>query len=378
MRLTFWLSVAIAVYVYAGYPALARVLARWRTPTRRDDEYRPTVSLVIAAHDEEKVLRQKLENSLALDYPRDRLEIVVASDGSTDGTNEIARAYADAGVVLHEIQPRGGKTRALNLTVPRTTGEVLVLSDANTMYRPDALCCLVRHFADATVGAVTGDVRLVNSADEYAASEGLYYRYERWLQGVESRLNSVVGADGAMYALRRAAFAPIAPGVIVDDFVISMNVACAGYRVIYDPEAVAIEQGTRTSTEEYRRKVRIVAGGLQALFGGHGVPSIRQPLLLWSYVSHKALRWLMPIVLIAAFAASAALAAASTRYAIAFVAQLLFYAAAVLRWLDVAGFRTGGGRAVPYYFCLVNGAALVGLWRAIMRTQPVTWQRAAR
>src|SRR5262249_30096749 len=155
-------------YVYAGYPLLLAIAARLGSPTRRRDGYCPSLSLIIAAHNEEGVIRSKIENSLALDYPREQLQIVVASDGSDDQTNAIVREYADAGVVLHEIRPRGGKTRAIDLTVPDTCGEILVLSDANTMYRPDALRRLVRHFADSSVGAVTGDVRLVESAQQYA------------------------------------------------------------------------------------------------------------------------------------------------------------------------------------------------------------------
>lgn len=378
MRVMFWMSVALVLYVYAGYPLLLALASLRRRPTRCNDSYRPTVSLIIAAHNEEKMLREKLENSLALDYPSDRLEIVVASDGSVDDTNAIAREYAAANVILHDIRPRGGKTRALNLAVPRATGDILVLSDANTMYRPDAIRRLVRHFADATVGAVSGDVRLVDSADQYAASEGLYYRYERWLQRRESRLGSIVGADGAMYALRRCAYRPVPPHVIVDDFVISMNVACSGSRVIYDSAAIAIERGTLSSSEEFGRKVRIVAGGLQALMTGQGVPSVTRPVLLWCYVSHKVLRWLMPLVLLSAFAGAAAVAPEDARYLAALLVQMGFYGIAALRWAGVAGFRRGIGAAVPYYFCLVNGAALAGLWRAAWRTQAVTWQRVAR
>ncbi|MDH3604875.1 MAG: glycosyltransferase, partial [Candidatus Tectomicrobia bacterium] len=187
MSIIFWLSLALIVYVYMGYPLVLLAAARFARLTRHDETYLPTVSLVIAAYNEEKVLREKLENSLALDYPEDKLEIVVASDGSTDLTNEIAASYASRGVRLHHVSPRGGKTRALNRVVPRTHGDILVLSDANTMYQPDAIRKLVRHFADPRVGAVSGDVRLVDAAETHAHSEGLYYRYERWLQRMESR-----------------------------------------------------------------------------------------------------------------------------------------------------------------------------------------------
>jgi cellulose synthase/poly-beta-1,6-N-acetylglucosamine synthase-like glycosyltransferase len=378
MRVIFWLSAVLVAYVYAGYPLLLALVSRWRRSTTLDETHRPEVSLVIAAHNEEKVLREKLENSLALGYPRERLQIVVVSDGSEDGTAALAREYADRGVILLDVWPRGGKTRALNLAVPQTTGEVLVLSDANTMYRPDAIARLVRHFADPAVGAVSGDVRLVDSAQAYAASEGLYYRYERWLQRLESRLGSIVGADGGMYALRRSLYAAVPASVVVDDFVISMEVARRGARVIYDPEAIALEQGTLSATEEFRRKVRIVAGGIQALLAGHGVPSMRRPLLLWSYLSHKVLRWLMPLPMLGAFVTSAASAGGGGFYAVALAAQVSFYAVAVLHWARVPGLVRARASAIPYYFCLVNGAALAGLCRAVARPQAATWSRATR
>jgi cellulose synthase/poly-beta-1,6-N-acetylglucosamine synthase-like glycosyltransferase len=378
MRLTFWLAAAAIAYVYAGYPLLLAMLSRRRLMPRTDETLLPTVSLVIAAHNEEKVIREKLENSLALDYPPDRLEVVVASDGSDDATNRIVTAFASRGVKLVDIRPRGGKTRALNAVVPTVRGEIVVLSDANTMYRPDSIRKLVRHFADPQVGAVTGDVKLVDSADDYAQSEGLYYKYERWIQKLESRCGSVVGADGAMYALRQPLFRPVDPRVVVDDFVISMNVAAGGHRLIYDEEAIAIEQGTLSSAEEYRRKVRIVAGGFQALFTGQGVPSLREPQLLCSYISHKLLRWLLPVFLLATAASSLALAPRSSFFALAVGVQAVFYVAALFHAADVRGFRRLRAGIVPYYFCLVNGAALQGLCRAVARSQPATWSRTNR
>jgi cellulose synthase/poly-beta-1,6-N-acetylglucosamine synthase-like glycosyltransferase len=377
MRLAFWLSVAAVAYVYFGYPLFLRLAASLRRGTTRDEGFLPTVSLVIAAFNEERVIRQKIENALALDYPADRLEIVVASDGSTDRTNEIARMYADRGVVLRVVLPRGGKTRAINTVVPGTRGDILVLSDANTMYRPDALRRLVRHFADPRVGAVSGDVRLVDSCDDYAASEGLYYKYERWLQLTESRVQSIIGADGGMYALRRSLFVPPSPSIVVDDFVISMNVACLGYRVLYDPEAIALENGTLSSAEEFRRKIRVVAGAIQALRRGEGVPGWSQPMLLWCYLSHKLLRWMVPCFMVVAFAASALLAA-SPLFRLFFAAQAAFYIVAAGYAFDVARLRRVGVCAVPYYFCLVNGAALAGLWKGVRSGQSATWNRTTR
>jgi biofilm PGA synthesis N-glycosyltransferase PgaC len=377
MELIFWTSVGVILYVYAGYPLILSALALRTKPTARDENSCPSVSLIIAAYNEEKVLREKLENCLALDYPTDRLEIVVASDGSTDGTNAIVESYAERGIILHKVIPRGGKTRALNMVIPKTRGEILVLSDANTMYRPDAIRKLVRHFADPVVGAVSGDVRLVDAADSHAHSEGLYYRYERWLQRLESRIGSIIGADGAMYAVARDCFRAPPDGIIVDDFVISMTVARLGFRVLYDPEAIATEQGTLTAREEFFRKVRIIAGGIQALRFRVGIPSLRQPILMLGYLSHKLLRWLVPCLLLLTFLSSAALARESF-YSLAFAAQILFYGTAVVYGFDLFGCRKLRLSGIPYYFSLVNVAALLGVWKGLMGTQRVIWQRTTR
>lgn len=378
MKVVFWMSLTIILYVYAGYP-LALAMAAWRArPSRRDDHFFPTVSLVIAAYNEEAVIREKLENSLALDYPQDRLEIVVASDGSTDATNDIVQGFADRGVVLHAMVPRGGKTQALNRVIPKTQGAIIVLSDANTMYRGDAIRKLVRHFSDPTVGAVSGDVRLVNAADSHARAEGFYYRYERQIQIWESRLGAIIGADGAMYAVDRERFRSPSDTIILDDFVISMTVARLGYRVLYEPAAVAIERGTQSSGEEFQRKVRIVAGGIQALKQGEGLPRLQQPILLFSYISHKLLRWLVPCFLVALLVASLTVVRASFFYQLALLGQVLFYGIGFAYTMNVMGLRRYRWGAIPYYFCLVNGAAFIGLCRGLLGIQKVTWQRTRR
>jgi poly-beta-1,6-N-acetyl-D-glucosamine synthase len=377
MRLVFWISIALIAYVYVGYPLLLAAASAWRKRLPHDETHQPPVSLVIAAFNEERIIRAKLDNALSLAYPPAKLEIVVVSDGSSDRTDMIVSEYASRGVVLHRVTPRGGKTRALNLAVPRTTGSILVLSDANTMFRPDAVTKLVRHFVNLEVGGVSGDVRLVDSAESYAASEGLYYRYERQVQRMESRLDSIIGADGGMYAIRRDLFRPPPSTVVVDDFVISMTVARLGYRVLYDQDAVAIEQGTLSVREEFRRKVRIVAGGFQALILRQGVPRASQGLLMWCYVSHKLLRWLVPVFLAVALVTSAMLAA-EPLYAVALVAQLAAYAAGLAHAVDMPFLRRIPGVAVAYYFCMVNGAALTGLWKGLARAQPAAWNRTSR
>jgi cellulose synthase/poly-beta-1,6-N-acetylglucosamine synthase-like glycosyltransferase len=377
VELIFWASIAIIFYVYIGYPLLLFVISRYSRPTRSAEAHTPSVSLVVAAYNEEKVLRDKIENSLALDYPKDQLEIVIASDGSTDATNTIAESYADKGIILHRVIPRGGKTAALNSVIPKTKGEILVLSDANTMYRPDAIRKLVRHFIDPTVGAVSGDVRLVDAAPSHSDSEGLYYRYERWLQELESRVGSIIGVDGGMYALARTHFRPPPDEIVIDDFVISMTVARLGYRVLYDPEAVAFEQGTLTGWEEFFRKVRIIAGGIQALKLGVGLPRLNQPFLLLGYVSHKLLRWLVPCLLLSILFSSTALVW-KPFYALALGVQALFYCAALSYGLNIFGLHQPRLSGIAYYFSLVNSAALFGIWRGLRGAQAVTWQRTTR
>ena len=377
MELIFWTSLGVILYVYVGYPLLLAMIAFRAPPTRQDDSYCPSVSLIIAAYNEEKVLREKIDNSLALDYPRDRIEIVIASDGSTDATDAIAASYMERGIILYKVIPRGGKTRALNTVIPKTRGEILVLSDANTMFQPDAIRKLVRHFADPTVGAVSGDVRLVDAAESHAYSEGLYYCYERWLQGLESQVGSVIGADGGMYAVARRHFRPPVNSIILDDFVISMTVARLGFRVLYEPEAVAIEQGTLSGREEFFRKVRIIAGGIQALKLGAGVPNLGQPLLLLGYFSHKLLRWLMPCLMLLIFLAAAALAK-EPFYVFILSVQVLFYGAALGYGLNTLGLRQLRISGIAYYFSFVNSAALLGLWKGLWGRQNAAWQRTTR
>jgi biofilm PGA synthesis N-glycosyltransferase PgaC len=250
-----------------------------------------------------------------------------------------------------------------------------VLSDANTYYRTNALQMLARHFHDRQVGVVTGDVRIRPARGQFGQGEGAYYRYERWLQKRESDFWSCVGVDGGMYAVRQTLLVPPSDEIILDDFVIAMNSARQGYRIIYDPEAVAEEDPTPNDSQEFRRKVRIVAGGYQALRLNEGVPRLTDFRLMWLYVSHKLLRWLAPVFMAVLLSASVGLAVRPF-YAAALIAQTAFYGLAFLCWqfthLEGAVFR------MPYYFVLVNLAALQGLFRSVSGKETVLWSKAAR
>jgi cellulose synthase/poly-beta-1,6-N-acetylglucosamine synthase-like glycosyltransferase len=372
-------ALAVVVYVYAGYPLLLgalRLLGRRRA--HQVGEIRPRVTLIIPAYNECKVIREKIENSLAIDYPAGQLEIIVASDGSEDGTNDIVREYESRSVRLLAFTPRGGKISVLNRAIPAAAGEIVVLCDANVMFLPDALTRLVRHFADPMVGAVTGDVRIKSEDAPFGEGEGLYYKYERFIQLTESDLGSTVTVDGGMYAIRKELFQPLPADTILDDFIIGMNAALAGRRVLYDPSAVATENATMDVRQEFRRKVRIVAGGFRELLRGQGVPSPLRPQLFWSYVSHKVLRWLVPWLLLVILAVNIALVCQPSPAAVALLlAQVVFYGCALVsltrpngRWPAVVG--------IPFYFCMVNTAAWFGSLRGVTGIERVTWKKAER
>jgi cellulose synthase/poly-beta-1,6-N-acetylglucosamine synthase-like glycosyltransferase len=371
----FWASVALLAYIYVGYPLVLRVWAGLVHRRVVSQAYEPRVCLLIAANDEVAVISRKIENSLSLDYPAECLDIVVASDGSTDGTNEIVAAWAPR-VQLLAFADRRGKIAAINEAMSVVTADIVVLSDANTFLRADAVRKLVQNFADPAIGAVSGDVVLTGDRASLAGSEDLYYRYERHLQRLESEIGSLVGVDGALYAIRRELFVPPPADTILDDMAIPMAILRAGRRVVFEIEALADEAGSGSAREEFWRKVRVVAGAVQFLLRpDSGVPS-SQRQAIFTLTSHKALRWMSPAFGALAFAASAMLAPESS-----FFLWVLLAEAAVLI-LGAAGcvpaMRKVSIVALSHYFCLVQAAAAVGFLRGLAGRQPVAWRRFAR
>jgi cellulose synthase/poly-beta-1,6-N-acetylglucosamine synthase-like glycosyltransferase len=303
------------------------------------------------------------------------LSVVVASDGSVDATNDIVRRYAPA-VRLLELSPRRGKMTAINLGIKNVTGDVIVFSDANTFLQPGAIRALTQNFADPQVGAVSGDVTLIGERASLGRSEDLYYRYERWVQRAESEIGSMIGADGALYAIRRELFTPPGADTILDDMAIPMAVVRAGYRVVYEGTARALEQGSETAREEFARKMRVIAGAVQFIRRRDSAVPASAPQVIVSLVSHKALRWLSPLFAIAIFVSSLLLAGTSQAYTATALAQ------GALMLLGLAGclprLRRIGIIAVAHYFCLVQAAAAFGLMRGLAGRQSVLWQRFAR
>ncbi len=386
-EVVFWGALGLIAYTYAIYPLVLFAMAAGvqmardlRFLLRRRDGRRPRraepslVTLLVAAHNEERWLADKLRNALALDYPPDRIEVLIGSDGSTDATVAVARACGDPRVRVVAFPDRRGKSAVLNDLIPKARGEVVVLSDANTRFEPNALWMLARHFADPSVGAVCGELRL-EATPQAGKAEAVYWRYEMALKFLENRLGAVLGANGGIYAIRRDRFVPFPPATIVDDFVIPMQIRAAGWRVVHDPEALALEEVAPTLEAEFRRKVRIGAGDFQSLALTWRLLLPRYGFTALAFWSHKVLRWGVPFFLLAALGASILLAGRPL-YLVLLAGQGILYLAA----LAAHGLRGARGPllTVPYYFAAMNLALLLGFVRFLTGGQRVTWERAGR
>lgn len=387
-----WLALGLVAFSYVGYPlALAawgaahdlvgalRFLGGGRDRRDRSGPIEwPRVTLVIAAFDEEECIRAKIQNSLALDYPADRLEILVGCDGCTDRTATIAREAGGSRVRILELTPRSGKASVLARLVPAGTGDVVVLTDANVMLEAGAVRALARRFLDPSVGAVVGRLRLLNPTNgEF--EEGIYWKYETLLKYLEGKRGCVLGANGGLYAIRRILFGPLPPDTITDDFVIPVRIAVRGWRVPFEPMAVAYEETTEDAGKEFGRRARIGAGNWQAIARVPDVLDPRTRFVFFAFVSHKLLRWATPLLLPVALLATAALAVTpgAWGYRLLLVAQLGFYGLALAGRQGVAG-PLRRVASVAHYFVAMNVALAVGFWRFVRGTQGPTWRRTER
>lgn len=390
VELLFWIALLLVCYTYVGYGLLlaAAVWLRERIRPRRtvaQPAELPHVTLVIAAYNEEAVVDEKMRNCLALDYPADRLRILWVTDGSTDGTRERLAAWPRAEVLFEPA--RRGKTAALNRSIGAIRTPLVVYTDANTMLNPEAVREIVRCFADPRVGCVAGEKRVRSrTADEAAnaaATEGLYWRYESQLKAWDDRLHTAVGAAGELFAVRRELYRPLREDTLLDDFVLSMRIARAGYRIAYCRTAWAEEEPSADLHEEGKRKTRIAAGGLQSVWRLRSLllPWPR-PLLWWQYTSHRVLRWtLAPLLLALLLPLNIALAIGSPHrllYGILLCGQLLFYAAALWGHLAAHRGRKGGICTVPAYFLFMNLHVFAGIFYLCRHKGTGAWEKARR
>lgn len=374
----FWFSAFLVVYIYIGYPLLTYVLRKRGRPVAKDWEHQPSVSILVPAYNESREIHETLLNKLALDYPKDRLEIIVVSDESNDGTDEIVlqvAQQADIDIRLVRQVPRQGKTSGLNLILPEAKGEIIVFCDANSIYAPDTLKKLVSNFADPSVGYVTGKMVYTNP-DGSLVGDGCsaYMKYENFLREQETLMGSIVGVDGGVDAMRKALYTRLNADQL-PDFVQPLKVVEQGYRVVYEPDALLKEQALSESGREYRMRVRV---SLRALWALHDMKNMLDPgkfgifaLQLWS---HKVLRYLAFIPLALALIANFALLGNGFFYVSVMVAQLAFYwLAAWGHRLSMSGQQLSKILALPYYFCLLNVASAHAFIRYMKGEKQIIW-----
>lgn len=369
----------VPVYVYIGYPALLWILTRGKSAVThiRNDSF-PSVALVISCYNEADVIREKLQNALELDYPEELLRIIVVSDGSDDGTDELVREFTDTRIILIRQEGRLGKTMGLNLAMEQVTENVTVFSDANAMYAPDAIEKLVRNLADPSVGYVVGAALYTDgSSGASAQNENLYWRYELAIKSMESRLHSVVGGDGAIYAIQTKLWEPLQQQDI-NDFVNPLQIVAKGYRGVFDAEAKCFEETAGDFDREVARKERIVNRSIRGLMRVKATMNpLRSGVFSWQVISHKLLRWLIPLFLAMGAFGSAILALRGYG-----LFQLITLGAVTFLLLAWAGYRAEDKNRLPisfsfpYYFVMVNLYSLKGIIKALRGETHVAWSSA--
>jgi poly-beta-1,6-N-acetyl-D-glucosamine synthase len=384
LEIVFWVSVFITFYAFLGYGILLVILVMikrlFMQKARPEENYFPTVSLVVPCFNEAPILDGKVANCRLLDYPADKLEIVFITDGSTDDSLEVLKKHPDIRV-LHEDR-RGGKTAAENRAMKNIQSEIAIFTDANTELNPEAVKNIVRHFADPKTGCVSGEKRVLSDElDTATAGEGIYWKYESLLKRLDSELYSAVGAAGELVAFRTSLYREMPEDTLLDDFIQSLSIASEGYKIVYEPQAYAMETGSASIADEWIRKVRISAGGWQSvkrLFWK--ITPFNRPVLFFQYFSHRVLRWIVtPFLLLVIFFANLALALQGNPfYQVLLALQILFYLAALAGWYLENRKTRLKLLFIPYYFSMMNAAVLFGFKRFISGPQKGAWQKAKR
>jgi len=388
MKVAFWLSLAVVFYTFAGYGILLYFIIRIKRIVKGRDavvaplnNLMPCCTLVVAAYNEEHFIEDKIKNCLELKYPAGKLKFLFVTDGSTDKTPDIVSRYPQI-KLLHQ-NGRSGKIVAVHRAMEYVDTDIVVFTDANTFLNTEALINICRHYVDKTVGAVAGEkrVQIDESADASAAGEGFYWKYESALKKWDSELYSVVGAAGELFSVRRSLYEDVPTDTVLDDFMISMLIASKGYRIVYEPQAYAMETASENVTEELKRKIRIAAGGMQSILRLKSLFNpFKYPILSFQYISHRVLRWTVtPFLLILVFALNAVLALpGETLFKAILVAQVLFYLLAIAGMIMEKRHIRIKALFVPYYFCVMNYAVLMGIIRYFTTKQSAVWERAQR
>jgi len=384
MDILFWIAFGILIYTYLGYGVVISIMAflkrTFSKQVRQEQNFYPEVTLVVPAYNEEDFIQTKVENSLALNYPKGRLKLLFVTDGSTDGTTDILRKALGL-KVIHSDQ-RGGKTAALNRAMQFVETEVVVFNDANTLLAPDAIQKMAQHYSDPKVGGVSGEKQVIikNEDGTSAHGEGLYWKYESFLKKKDAEVYSVMGAAGELISFRSALVDHLDEDVILDDFMMTFSVINKGFKVDYLPEVRAVETASANIHEELKRKTRISAGGWQAM---SRLPQLlkfwKTPLLSFMYISHRVLRWsisafLLPlIVLLNVF-----LLSEGSVYGLVFIGQVLFYTLAFIGFKQQDSSKPSKVFFVPFYFVLMNYAVCAGFFKFLKGSQSSIWERSLR
>ncbi|MDO9518784.1 MAG: glycosyltransferase family 2 protein [Pseudohongiella sp.] len=373
----FWISALLIVYTFVGYPLVLVLWARAKASEIRCADYEPDVSVLIIARNEEASIGNKLTNILAMDYPAEKLQIVVASDASTDRSNAILSEFETRGVKVVTGFSQRGKPANLNECVPELSGEIVVLMDARQNVGVDAIRAMVRNFKDPLVGAVSGELMLIPQANDNNKSAsngvGFYWRYEKFMRRLESEIDSCVGATGALYAIRKRLFHPIASDTLLDDFLIPMNIVRQGYRVVFEPAAIAWDAAEITAASEFRRKTRTIAGNFQIFARESWLldPWVNR---LWiQTISHKFFRLTAPVFLLLLFITNVFLLT-NAFFVLCLVLQLLFYGAALVGHTTESRWRGIQLLSIPYAFCVLNWATVIGFSRFLSGRQKIVWK----
>ena len=391
MEILFWVFLFIIFYSYLGYGILLFIIIKIRRilgisrNKEGNKDYEPEVTLFVAAYNEKDYVNEKLKNSFSLNYPQQKVKHVWVTDGSNDGTPDLLRKYE--GVEVYHLDQRGGKIGAMNRGMQFVKTPIVIFSDGNTNLGKESIREIVNLFSDPKVGCVSGEKRIYSKDADAAAGagEGLYWKYESTLKKWDAELYSVVGAAGELFAIRTELWQEVEKDTLLDDFIISLRVAMAGYTIQYNPEAYAIETASANVKEELKRKVRISAGGIQSVIRLSSLLNIfKYGTLSFQYISHRVLRWtLAPLSLLLLIPAGLILAINEGildfgLYSILFWLQILFYTAALLGWyLENKSIKVKI-LFVPYYFFIMNLSVFLGLKRYLKGSQSVNWERAKR
>lgn len=387
MIILFWISIFLVVYTFVGYGFLLLLLVKLKRvffkPFQfKDDVMLPSVTVLIAAYNEEDIIEEKIANTLAINYPKDKIQVIFITDGSTDQTADKIRGF-DEVMLLHN-DSRAGKMAAIKRAIPLIEGEITVFTDANTFLNQDAILELVKHYQNPKVGCVAGEKRIMveETADASSAGEGFYWKYESALKKWDYELYSNVGAAGELFSIRTALYETVESDTIIDDHMIAMRIAEKGFIIAYEPKAYAMETASADVKEELKRKIRIAAGGIQSILRlKKSANPFNYPLLTFQYISHRVLRWtITPFLLILVFFLNGLIAfnTGNSFYQVLFVLQILFYTLSITGYYFESRNIRVKALFIPYYFCVMNYAVLAGIIRYYKKNQSAAWEKSKR